>query len=146
MRALNSALPVNLCVCVHMKVDACISFDGCSALQLRHIEVPLKHPTNTHIHTHTHPISCATALMPCDTPPWSWKADPDDGLSEWAAWGNLILCLLSRGRTEDSWAHIKLSLCSYVKTNDRASCEQSLFSSVSTTLNQNQLPLEIVMH
>lgn len=102
-----------------------------------------KFPWNTPL-THTSCTSCTIA--PWHPPPWSWKADPDDALSEWAAWGNRILSVLTRGTAEDSWAHIKLSLCSHVKINDHTSYERSLFSSVSTTtLKQNQFILKIVV-
>lgn len=84
--------------------------------------------------------------MPCDTRPRSERADPDDVLSQWAAWGNPRRSLLTPGTAEDSWAHIKLSHRSHVKTNERVSCELSLFSSASETmLNQEQILLKIVI-
>lgn len=90
-------------------------------------------PWNT---TVTHSINSARALMPCDTLPQLWEADGDDASSEWAVWGNPILWLLTLGTPQDSWAHIKPSLCPHVKTN-----ECFLWAVSQTSLNQNHFLL-----
>lgn len=94
----------------------------------------LKNPSNIHS------INCVGAMNPVP-PPLVWgKADLDDALSEQAVWGNPILSLPTQGTTEDSWAHIKLSLCSHVETNERASCGLEVIISVKNNSETEPVP------